>query len=359
MNKILNQYLPDKPVMPGELLLEYLEALGMAQVDLARRTGLTSKTVNEIVKGKAPISPETAIKLERVLGRPARFWMNLESNYQEDCVRLAEQARMESDLNWLARFPVRAMTKLGWIPVLHNSLEQVEALLRFFGIASAAQWEAVWKEYRAAYRQSSRFEVCDEALSAWLRRGELEAGELECEPYDSKRFLNALSEIRALTRDADPATFIPLLRSRCATAGVAVVFVPELPKTRVSGATRWVGNKPVIQLSFRYKSDDHFWFSFFHEAGHILRHGKKLFFVEGVSLKREEEKEVDSFAADFLIQPSDWLRFLKRKTFDSASVRNFADAVGIAPGIIVGRLQHENCLPYNKGNSLKVSYRWQ
>lgn len=72
-----NQYVPDYLVSPGEILAEYLEAYGMTQTELADRTGLTKKTINEIIRGKSPITPETALKLERSLGRPAHFWNNL------------------------------------------------------------------------------------------------------------------------------------------------------------------------------------------------------------------------------------------------------------------------------------------
>ena len=78
-----NQYLPDYIVRPGEVLEEYLENLSMTQAELATRTGLTKKTINEIIKGKSPITHETALKFERTLGRPAHFWNNLEQQFQE------------------------------------------------------------------------------------------------------------------------------------------------------------------------------------------------------------------------------------------------------------------------------------
>ena len=357
-NKQVNQYIPDYVVPPGEVLEDYLESLGMTQAELAARTGLTKKTINKIIKGKSPITHETALKFERALGRPAHFWNNMERQFQEDRIRLAEHQRLESYLDWLKKVPVNAMAKLGWISKHRNKYEQLETVLRFFGVASPEQWHEVWQEYQVAYRQTQRFETSAESVSAWLRRGEIEARKIRCAPFDRKRFLAILNEIRGLTREP-PDIFVPELVNLAASAGVAVVFVPELPKTGVFGATRWLRGKAVIQLSLRYKSNDQLWFTFFHEAGHILRHGRKEIFIEGNGLDGEKEEEANTFARDKLIPPVAYRRFLS--TWDGRSlepIRRFAQGIDIAPGIVVGRLQFENRLPKSHGNKLKVFYRW-
>ena len=357
-NRQANQYLPDYLVTPGEVLKDYLENLGITQAELAARTGLTKKTINEIIKGKSPITHETALKFERVLGRPAHFWNNMERQFQEDRIRLAEHQRLESYLDWLKKVPVNAMAKLGWISKHRNKYEQLETVLRFFGVASPEQWHEVWQEYQVAYRQTQRFETSAESVSAWLRRGEIEAREIRCAQFDRKRFLEILNEIRGLTRES-PDIFVPELVKLTASAGVAVVFVPELPKTGVFGATRWLKGKAVIQLSLRYKSNDHLWFTFFHEAGHILKHGRKEIFIEGNGLNGEKEEEANAFARDKLIPPVAYRRFLS--TWDGRSlepIRRFAQGIDIAPGIVVGRLQFDDRLPKSHGNKLKVFYRW-
>lgn len=357
-NKQANQYIPDYVVPSGEVLEDYLVSLGMTQAELAARTGLTRKTINEIIKGKSPITHETALKFERTLGRPAHFWNNLERQYQEARTRLAEQQRLESYLDWLKKVPVNIMAELGWITKHKDKNEQLEEVLRFFGVASPEQWQEVWQEYQVAYRQTQRFETRAESVSALLRRGEIEAREVRCAPFDRKRFQAILDDIRQLTRES-PDIFVPKLVDLAASAGVAVVFVPELPKTGVFGATRWLKGKAVIQLSLRYKSNDHLWFTFFHEAGHILRHGRKEIFIESNGLDGEKEEEANVFARDKLIPPAAYRRFLD--SWDSASlapIKTFSEEIDIAPGIVVGRLQHEGCLPKSHGNRLKVFYRW-
>ena len=352
-----NRYVPDYAVSPGEVLEDYLDSYGMTQAELADRLGSAKKTINEMIRGKAPILPDTALKLERVFGRPAHFWNSLEQQYQEDRARLAEKERLREHLDWLERIPVSSMAKLGFIQKFKDKVEQLEEVLRFFGVASPEQWRTVWEQHQVAYRQSQRFEPCAEAVSAWLRQGEIDAQRVDCTPFDKRQFQSVLDDARALTRE-EPEIFEPRLIELCASAGVAVVFVPELPKTGVDGATRWLGQKAVIQLSLRYKSNDQLWFTFFHEAGHILKHGRKEIFLEGNSMDDEKEEEANVFARDKLIPPGSYRRFRQQSVPTLAEVEAFADEIGIAPGIVVGRLQHDGCFPRDRGNKLKVFYRW-
>jgi HTH-type transcriptional regulator / antitoxin HigA len=354
----LNKYVPDYLVKPGEVLEEYLESFGMTQAELAARTGLTKKTVNEIIKGKSPITPETALKLERSLGRPAHFWNNLERQFQEDRTRFEEEMRLRSHLDWLKNVPVSHLVKLGWISKTGNKISQLKEVLQFFGVASPDQWETVWKEHQVAYRQTQCFAPCAESVSAWLRKGEIEARQITCAPFNVRRFQETLDIIRALTVEP-PKVFQTRLVEICASAGVAVVFVPELPKTGIYGATRWLGDKAVIQLSLRYKSNDHLWFTFFHEAGHIIKHGRKEIFIEGNGLDDQKEEEANAFARDRLIPPTEYRRFIS--SWDGrtlAQIKGFAEKIKIAPGIVVGRLQHDKRLPNSYGNRLKVFYKW-
>jgi len=112
-NKITNQYIPDSVSPPGETLQETIEALGMSQADLAERTGHSSKMINEIIKGKAPITPKMSIELERVLDVPASFWNNRERHYRENLARREEHARLEEHVKWLDSIPVKDMVKWG------------------------------------------------------------------------------------------------------------------------------------------------------------------------------------------------------------------------------------------------------
>jgi HTH-type transcriptional regulator / antitoxin HigA len=353
-----NSYKPDYAVLPGDSLVEILESVSMTQKELASRMGRPLKTINEIVKGKTAITAETALQLERVLGTPASFWTNLEKNYREALARKADAQRLIQGLAWLKRFPIRAMQKAGWLSA-GRGVELLQELLSFFGIASPDQWDALWGKARAAYRKSPAFAADAAAVAAWLRRGEQNAQGIACQPFDDGRFRQALQDARRLT-SASPEVFLPDIQRLCAEAGVAVVFVRELPKTRVCGATRWLSpTKALIQLSLRYKSDDQLWFSFFHEAAHVLLHGKRDVFIEGdASSTDAKETEADAFAADILIPRSAFDRIRASHPFTDARMCELAVEIGIPPGIIVGRLQHDGLLRFNQLNHLKRRFEW-
>ncbi|MEI9475798.1 MAG: HigA family addiction module antitoxin [Deltaproteobacteria bacterium] len=356
--------LPNYAIPPGETLRETLETIGMTQAELAERTGRPKKTINEIVAGKAAITAETSLQLERVLGISASFWNNLERNYQETLARLREEKKFDEEKAWIKRFPVAALTKMGWIPNEDSPAKTLRVILNFFGVAGIEEWKALWEKPEAAYRNSKAYQTNHYAVAAWLRKGEIEASRIETKPYNVRSFKEALRDLRRLTTERSEI-FEPEMKKVCAEGGVAVAFVPELPGTHVYGATRWrKAKKAIIQMSLRGKTDDHLWFTFFHEAGHIVRHGKEDIFIEtgdGDYLERgrkEKEEEADQFSQDLLIPPDEYRAFLDNKQFDLTAVKAFSRKLGIAPGVVVGRLQHDKVIPFNQGNSLKKKFRF-
>lgn len=357
--RIHNQYVPDTVSPPGETLEEVLGMHGMSQAELAERTGRPKKTINEIIRGKAAITADTAIQFEKVLGVPASFWLVREQNYREALAREKEFETLESQTEWLRKIPYKAMAKLGWIAEQKEKRLQLDEVLRFFGVASPTSWEDIWRTAAPAFRQSISFKSEPGAVSAWLRKGELEASRIQYDRYNEQGFRMALSRVRSLTRDLN-REIVPTLQSICSASGVAVVFVPEIPGTRLWGATRWLNPaRALIQLSLRYKTDDHLWFTFFHEAGHILLHGKRDIFVEEDQSDRDaEEREADSFARDCLIPPSHYRAFCRRGSFSCAAVSRFAHEIGLAPGIVVGRLQYDGFLDRAHCNELKKKVDW-
>jgi len=350
--------LPDIAVPPGELLQETLDALNMTQVELAARIGRPTTVVNEIIKGKKAITPATALQLEHVLGTPAHIWNGLEGDYQLIKARLEEDARLKRQVPILDRYPFySAMVKAGWVQRRTSRVGKVRELLRFFGVASL---DEVSRQYAPAFRKSRGREASPEALAAWMRRGELLAREVETREFNPSALREHLQEFRALTCEP-PETFEPAIRERCADCGVAWVVVPHLPGTYVNGATWWDGEKFVVEMSLRFKWNDIFWFTFFHELGHILLHRKREVFIDTDSTRRDgaSEREADSFAARLLIDPKAYGAFVSRGRFTWRSVRDFADEVGVHPGIVVGRLQHDEHIRPNQLNGLRAKFELQ
>jgi addiction module HigA family antidote len=349
---IRNEYAPSSVSTPGSTLGETLDALGMTQAELAQRTGRPVKTINEIVRGKAAITPETALQLERALGIPAGFWQARESQYREFLIRKRESQRLKRHVDALPRNTIRAMQKLGWIPPAKEPVELLRSVLDFFGCATVETLRE--RQHQVQFRASAAFVSDPIAVGAWLRKGHLDAHQIHCAAFDAERFAEALEDIRKLSHDLPP-NFALRLQELCASAGVAVVFVPELPGTRLWGAARWLSaTKAIIQLSLRYKTDDHLWFTFFHEAGHLLKHGRREVFIESNDSPDDvREREADRFAAEMLIPAAEVRRGFPTRFVRKEDVLAFAERLKVAPGIVVGRLQHEGILPPTHLNALK------
>ena len=198
------------------------------------------------------------------------------------------------------------------------------------------------------------------AIAAWIRQGEIKAEQLDCPKYSKSKFEKAVREIRSLTV-LEPEEFEPRIQKLCWEAGVVFVLVPAIPRAHVSGMARWLNpHKAVIQLSLYGKQNDRFWFTFFHEAAHILLHDKKDIFLDewdgGAVVESEQEKEADCWAREFLIPTryDEELPLLRSKQ----AVIEFAKKIDIHPGIVVGRLQHDGLIENNWMNGLKVSFRF-
>ena len=284
MTNLISSFAPDWISAPGETILDILEERKWSQAEFAIRLNYTPKHVNLLIKGNAPIIEDTALKLERVLGSTVGFWLTREARYREALARQEERKTLKSDIGWLQKLPLSDMCKFGWIRKFADKGEQVAECLRFFGVANIEAWEIKYEHPIAAFRASKQLDKFRGSIAAWLRQSERSASEIICQPFDKEKFKETLNEIRTLTKENNPAIFVPELRKLCAKVGVAVVLEPVPRRCPVSDATRWLGSdKALLVLSNRYKVNDQFWFSFFHEAGHLLLLGGDL--VGNVTVK--------------------------------------------------------------------------
>ncbi len=354
---------PDYYLPPGDILEEILEENSMSQAEFAKRAGLSTKHVNEIIKGKAGLTPDTSLQFEKVLGIPASFWINFESQYREALAREKEKIELEKALSWLDEIPYRKMVTYGWIERFNDKIKQLDQLMHFFRVATPADFNKVWAGYLVKFRMSVASSVNKGAVAAWLRMGEMQAEEVVCEPFNKVAFKDALNELRHLTLYG-PDRFVKELQSKCAHCGVVVVFVRELPKTGIFGATRWISkDKALIQLSLRYKTSDQMWFSFYHEAAHVLFHSKRNFYLENDDVLGkhgdEEENKANSFAQNLLIPQEPYKVFIRERDYSDECVQRFAKSINIHPGIVVGRLQHDKLLSFSQLYGLKMRLEWR
>ena len=352
---------------PGENVQEYLEFFGWSQSELARRAGVTPKTISEICNGKSPITPSTALAFERVLQRPASFWLALQRQFDELEARKREVAKSPSWEPWVRRFPLAEMKKLRFS--LPQGRSETESLLHFFGVSSPESWNSVWSATDVAYRQTRSMNFKEEAVAVWVRETEIVAQELELSNFNEQQLINSIPLLRRLTRTRSEEIMEPV-QQVCAAAGVAVVWVPALKSTGISGCARWLSDKKaIIGLTLRYKTDDQLWFTLFHEIGHLLLHRRRRSFVLDNAVEdlgdqivdpemQQYEAEANRFSADMLIPPHLLGEFTRKRKFTNESIHGFAESIEIGPGIVVGRLQHDGFIERHQGNALKQKLDW-
>ena len=359
-----NTFFPDYAIPPGWILEEELKALGLSNDEFARMCGLSPRLISEIVFGFAPIEPETAIQFERVThGSKSDLWLSLENSYR---LKLAEFAVAPEFAEWIKKFPADELAKRGIIskPVSDTSI--VARVLWFFDVCSINTLQDKCGPDSLAFRDSPRFETCRPALATWLRLGEIEAERTECPDYSPMSFRRSLESIRSLTPYTDCYS-LEIAQRLCRESGVVLLFVKPLREAAVSGASQWLSpQKPVIQLNARHKSDDHLWFSLFHEAAHILLHEKDQVFIDpirgedfdGEPEESLAESQADTWARNFLIPRAGWGKFAGTFLGSEGEIKLFAEEQGISPGIVVGRLQREGRLPWSRLNGLKRKLEW-
>lgn len=356
----MNAFEPKWATPPGATLLDLMQERQLAVGHLAASMRRDVDQVTRLLYGLEPLTDELASILSCVVGSTATFWLKREETYRADLARLcAASAEVES---WLDNLPVKDLVRFGWIQPGHSVRETRLNACAFLGVATTGAFERKYERLvnASAYRKSHAFETNTTAVAAWLRKGEIEAAAIDCQPWNRAKLRESLDEIRALTRVADPEEFLPALRQYLAACGVAVVVARSPEGCRASGATRFLTpQKALMQLSFRYRADDQLWFTVFHEIGHLILHTDRDLFLEGMEERHSQaEKEADEFALHALFDRVgvEELNSVRLNKFDIARL---AKRAGVCPGVVVGQLQERGRVPFRHFNFMKVRYDWE
>lgn len=337
---------------PGATIKEQLEYRGMSQREFARRMDYSEKFISQLINGQVELTPNTAHRLEMVLGVPSAFWMNLEARYREKLLQVEDENSIDEDKQIARKFPYAQMAKLGWVEPTRSVAVKVVELRKFFEVVKLSLLSEDRLAPGIAYRRQKETTESEYALLAWAQKAKIDAREITTGKINVGKIEECIPKLRELTT-MDPAVFQPLLVSMLAECGIATVFLPHLEHTFLNGATFYDGSKIVLALTLRGADADKFWFSLFHELAHVIN--GHIGRTDGTT--EEEERKADAFARDTLIPPEAYAQLaVGDKT--RGSVVSFANEMRIAPGIVVGRLQKDGYLPYSQLNGLKVRYQF-
>ena len=352
----ITQYYPQTVSHPGTTLAEILAEKEMGAKEFAVRTGKPEKTISDVLHGRSGITPEMGILFEQVLKIPAHFWINRQRAYEEYLARVEYQKTIEEGVEWSKTFPYAKMASLGWVTPTIKKEEKVINLFDYFEVSNTKGYYDFYHNQKLLvnFRISLKENENAGAIAAWLRQGEIQADVLNIPEFDKKKLTEILSKLKAVMV-SQPEDFFAQIQALCSCAGVKVVHTPCLPKAPIHGSTRWLNDVPLVQLSGRYKRNDIFWFTFFHEIGHILLHGKKYISIENIEYDGENqiyESEADTFSADLLLSKEQEREIISNHTLTITDVIRYAKKFQTHPAIIIGRLQHLKLVPFGLGNNL-------
>lgn len=350
-------FLPLWASPPGRTIQRRLDELGYDMPEFASQLGTSVQVVRRLLDGREMITIDIARRLSLVIGASAEFWVNRDCQYRDDLIRV------ETD-QWLEDLPVREMAKFGWISPEASWASRANACLSFFGVKDVAEWRHTYEPMLAASRMriSPAVPARDAAVAAWLRKASTEAAAADTAPWNAALLRDSLAQVKILTRSKDPRAFLPKLRGLLASAGVALVVQKALPGCPVSGAALFLSpDRAMIAVSGRFLADDQLWFTVMHEIAHLLLHGPDQAILDDPCspdrVDSAEEREANQFAADTLLPPGIRAR-ARGLTPTPRSVIALAWEAGVAPGIVVGQLQHEGLVRPDQLNSLKRRFQW-
>ena len=356
-----NEYAPNYSASPGDHIEELLEVHNMSQKELAERTGVTPKHINMVIKGKARITPEFAYSLEMIFDYSAEMWLSFQNVFDIEMLERKKEEELEKYAEFLSEFDYNDLVKAKYVPAAARVSERINNLLHFFRVSNIESCRKKWFSESASFRMTGVRAIKRGNIAAWIRYGQIAANNMidESPRYDKKEFIKSLDTIRGLTAEND---FQNRVTDLCNRSGVILLFVKDLPKTAISGAAYWINSEktPCIQMSLRFKTNDHFWFTFFHEAYHVLEHHEKTMFVDINNGEKDSvELSADAYSAAMLIEPVDYQAFLSNGFFDKNSIAAFAQYINRHPGIVVGRLQHDKHIAFNTLNAMKMKMVWE
>jgi plasmid maintenance system antidote protein VapI len=344
---------------PGDTIRSVLEARGISLAQFAQELGVSIPTAESLLNGNVPISVDLARRMGTSIGGSVSFWVSRDGQYRDDLATVAAD-------RWAGVLPTEDMTAFGWIERPPTWQERIATMLAFFAVPDLPAWDLAYGSVveAARFRLAATSRADAAAIAVWLRRAEIENEGIKTGLWDPAAFQAAIQRIRRLTSVRDPRAFLPDLTAACAEAGVSVVLVRAPRGCPASGAARFLTpQRPQIILSGRYLSDDHLWFTFYHEAAHLLHDDPAAVFVDEFEEAANErasgdESNADAFAGDILLPP-EVRRQIPPRRLGARDIVRAARAAGVSPGIVVGQLQHLGVLGFgSRFNGFKRRYRW-
>lgn len=357
----INEYKDIIAFHPGYYIADIIEDMEISQAEFAARMGTTAKTLSQLLNGQANISNDLAKKLSVMMGTSVEVWLNLQNTYDQKLIEIQQSKDFDAQSEIIKQIDYKYFVKVAGLAVTRNTKEKVANLCKYFKVADLRIM--LEPDFLVNFRASPSYNSEKNIINsrAWIQTAMNVSRNIETKPYNAVKLKEYLPELKSMTIQK-PEVFLPRMREIFAECGVAFVLLPHLKNSGVNGAVKWVTEERVVlAMNNRGLDADKFWFSLFHEIKHVLQQKLKTVFVssttdEMININNHLEEEADKFAKNYLIAPSDLKHFSPSKYTSDDEIIKFAEQIGIHPGIVAGRLQHDGIIPRNRCAKLKEKY---
>lgn len=340
---------------PGYYIKEVIDESGLTQEDFAKRLDTTPKNLSILIRGEQSLSLDIAMKLSRMLGTSVEYWLNLQKNYDTLIAEFQSMKELEQEKRIFKYFEYKYFRDQFGLPDLpRQKNEQIKCVREFLNVATLNVFTK--PDMAVSFRSSGRKENESSVVRAnvMVQIAINQALKINVPKYNKKKFEKAVEYILTLTTQHQ--IFFPLVQNAFAEAGVILVILPNLSGSNINGATKKIGQNIMLMVNDRRLYSDTFWFTLFHEIGHIINGDYGITFVNE---HNEQEDAADKYAQDMLIPSEAYKKFIQANCFSEASIKKFADSIQRDPGIVLGRLQNDKKVPFNTDLSKSLRHQYK
>lgn len=346
---------------PGYYIAEIIEDMGISQSEFAIRVGTTPKTISTLVNGQVNLSNEIAKKISAMTGTGVEVWLKLQEEYDKKLIEIEREKDIDAQKTIVSVIDYSFFVKYANLPATRVNGEKITNLCSYLMISDlrVLQQPDFLVNFRTGISTVQPKNIINSR--AWLQTAINLSRDIVTEPYNAERLKSYLPELREMTVK-DPQEFVPRMKEIFSQCGVAFVLLPHLKNSGVNGAVKWItSDRVVLAMNTRGAYADRFWFTLFHEVKHVLQQKVKTTFISGSPDELENknaalEEDADRFSSDFLIPPKKLKSWKPTRFTSDSEIVAFADSIGIHPGIVAGRLQHEKIISEKRCHKLKQKY---
>lgn len=340
---------------PGYYISEIIDDMDITQEEFAVRLGTTPKTISKLVNCEAGISKDLAMKLSNMLNTSSDVWLNLQKQYDVQMIEKKRIEELSSQIELVREIDYTFFVKNNLLPSTRDAIQKIQNLCSFLSVANLNIFTE--EQYNLSFRNGIKTLQKKNILSSnvWVETATKIGRNYDAQKFDEKKLCETVNTIVELTNKPLSET-IDHIKKELLDCGVVLVMIPYLKNSGLHGFVKWFNkDKVLVAISDRRKYNDTFWFTFFHEMGHVFqRNIKDISYTWESDSIDELENDADEYAQNMLIPNEEYQMFIKQNKFTSSSILTFSAQINRAPGIIVGRLQNDEIIKHSQHNKLKL-----